>query len=289
MNNIRPLRIALTKGRLETKSIESFEFKGIDCTELRNKGRKLVFSLDFAGVPVDVILVKSVDVITYVENGFCDIGIVGKDSILEFGKQFYEVKDLQYGKCKIVFAGMKSLADNPDLWILDIMLPDIDGFGVCQLMRKKSAVPIIFLSAMDGEEQLVKGYDCLADDYVTKPFSMPILLRKIAAIFRRNDITDRKDDSQQITYKKLLIDRELMEVTVNGRKVNLTVREFNLLCLFAEHPGHVYSREMIIDSVWSYNDAVEDRVVDSHIKNLRQKIGGEYIETVRGIGYRAAK
>lgn len=176
-----------------------------------------------------------------------------------------------------------------DLVILDIMLPDIDGFGVCQLMRKKSAVPIIFLSAMDGEEQLVKGYDCLADDYVTKPFSMPILLRKIAAIFRRNDITDRKDDSQQITYKKLLIDRELMEVTVNGRKVNLTVREFNLLCLFAEHPGHVYSREMIIDSVWSYNDAVEDRVVDSHIKNLRQKIGGEYIETVRGIGYRAAK
>lgn len=116
MNNIRPLRIALTKGRLENKSIESFEKNGIDCTELRNKGRKLVFSLNFDGIPVDVILVKSVDVITYVENGFCDIGIVGKDSILEYGKHFYEVKDLQFGKCKIVFAGMKCLAENPDLF-----------------------------------------------------------------------------------------------------------------------------------------------------------------------------
>ncbi len=179
--------------------------------------------------------------------------------------------------------------DKFDLVLLDIMIPDIDGYGVCRLIRKKSEVPIIFLSAMDGEEQLVKGYDCLADDYVTNPFSMPILLRKIAAILRRKENSGKADHTQQITYKKIVIDRELMEVTVDGKPVSLTGKEFELLCLFVEHPGRVYSREMIIDEVWQFNDAVEDRVVDSHIKNLRHKIGEEYIETVRGVGYRAAR
>lgn len=174
-----------------------------------------------------------------------------------------------------------------DLVLLDIMLPEIDGFGVCQLIRRKSDVPVIFLSALDGEEQLIKGYDYMADDYVTKPFSMPVLLRKIAAVIRRRN--DTGDASQKIRYKDILIDKDTMEVTLGGREIKLTVKEYEILCLFAENPGKVYTREALIDRIWPYNEAVEDRVIDSHIKNLRRKIGEDYIETVRGAGYRASR
>lgn len=174
-----------------------------------------------------------------------------------------------------------------DLVLLDIMLPEIDGFGVCQLIRRKSDVPVIFLSALDGEEQLIKGYDHMADDYVTKPFSMPVLLRKIAAVIRRG--RDREAPGSKIRYKDLLIDKETMEVTLGGREIRLTVKEYEILCLFAENPGKVFSRELLIDRIWPYNEAVEDRVIDSHIKNLRRKIGEDYIETVRGAGYRASR
>lgn len=174
-----------------------------------------------------------------------------------------------------------------DLVLLDIMLPEIDGFGVCQLIRRKSDVPVIFLSALDGEEQLIKGYDHMADDYVTKPFSMPVLLRKIAAVIRRRN--DTGDASQKIRYKDILIDKDTMEVTLGGREIKLTVKEYEILCLFAGNPGKVYTREALIDRIWSYNEAVEDRVIDSHIKNLRRKIGEDYIETVRGAGYRASR
>lgn len=174
-----------------------------------------------------------------------------------------------------------------DLVLLDIMLPEIDGFGVCQLIRRKSDVPVIFLSALDGEEQLIKGYDYMADDYVTKPFSMPVLLRKIAAVIRRRK--DPEDLSQKIRYKDLLIDKDTMEVTLKGRQIKLTIKEYEILCLFTGNPGKVFSREMLIDRIWPYNEAVEDRVIDSHIKNLRRKIGEDYIETVRGAGYRASR
>lgn len=174
-----------------------------------------------------------------------------------------------------------------DLVLLDIMLPEIDGFGVCQLIRRKSDVPVIFLSALDGEEQLIKGYDHMADDYVTKPFSMPVLLRKIAAVIRRG--RDREAPGSKIRYKDILIDKDTMEVTLGGREIRLTVKEYEILCLFAENPGKVFSRELLIDRIWPYNEAVEDRVIDSHIKNLRRKIGEDYIETVRGAGYRASR
>ncbi len=116
MNNARPLRIALTKGRLEEKTVSLFESKGVDCAALRDKGRKLVFPVTFGDIKAEVILVKPIDVITYVENGMCDLGIVGKDTIMEHGNSFYEIADLGFGKCRMAFAGKKEYADNPDLF-----------------------------------------------------------------------------------------------------------------------------------------------------------------------------
>ncbi len=172
-----------------------------------------------------------------------------------------------------------------DLVLLDIMIPKIDGFGVCEVIKKQSDVPVMFLSALNDDKSQIKGYDLMADDYVTKPFSMPILIRKINALLRRNDTTGARKDPL-LVCGDILINTDTMEVTVAGTPVELTSREFDLLCTFAKNPGRVYSREMLLDLLWDYDSLVDERIVDCHIKNLRHKMGGDYIETVRGKGYR---
>lgn len=172
-----------------------------------------------------------------------------------------------------------------DLVLLDIMIPKIDGFGVCEVIKKQSDVPVMFLSALNDDKSQIKGYDLMADDYVTKPFSMPILIRKINALLRRNDTNGARKDPL-LVCGDILINTDTMEVTVAGTPVELTSREFDLLCTFAKNPGRVYSREMLLDLLWDYDSLVDERIVDCHIKNLRHKMGGDYIETVRGKGYR---
>ena len=172
-----------------------------------------------------------------------------------------------------------------DLVLLDIMIPKIDGFGVCEVIKKQSDVPVMFLSALNDDKSQIKGYDLMADDYVTKPFSMPILIRKINALLRRNDTSGSRKDPL-LVCGDILINTDTMEVTVAGTPVDLTSREFDLLCTFAKNPGRVYSREMLLDLLWDYDSLVDERIVDCHIKNLRHKMGGYYIETVRGKGYR---
>ena len=156
-----------------------------------------------------------------------------------------------------------------DLVLLDIMLPKIDGFGVCELIRQESQVPILMLTALDGEAEQLRGFDLEIDDYVTKPFSMPVLLKKIAAILRRAGGVS--------TAPPLL------------RYGELTAREFELLHTFLSSPGRVFTREVLLAKLWGYDFFGDERVVDSHIKNLRHKLGIDCIETVRGVGYRAAK
>ena len=172
-----------------------------------------------------------------------------------------------------------------DLVLLDIMIPKIDGFGVCEVIKKQSDVPVMFLSALNDDKSQIKGYDLMADDYVTKPFSMPILIRKINALLRRNDTNGARKDPL-LVCGDILINTDTMEVSVAGTPVDLTSREFDLLCTFAKNPGRVYSREMLLDLLWDYDSLVDERIVDCHIKNLRHKMGGDYIETVRGKGYR---
>ncbi len=172
-----------------------------------------------------------------------------------------------------------------DLVILDIMIPKIDGFGVCEVIRKKSDVPIVFLSALDDEKSLMRGYDISADDYVTKPFSMPVFMRKVRAILKRKR---SNDDADRITYGRVVMVPDRMLCTVDGKEIDLTSKEYELLLIMIKRPGYVYTRDMLLDMVWDYNVYVDERIVDSHIKNIRRKIGIDIIETVRGRGYRVA-
>ncbi|HHV10932.1 MAG TPA: response regulator transcription factor [Clostridiales bacterium] len=173
-----------------------------------------------------------------------------------------------------------------DLVLLDIMLPKIDGFGVCELLRRESAVPIIMLTALDGEAEQIKGFDLHVDDYVTKPFSMPILLRKIAAVLRR---FGGGLESRRISYQDILLDLDERSCRVGSELVELTQREFDLLVELIKAPGRVLTREVLLNRIWSYEFLGDERIVDSHIKNLRKKLQTDCVETVRGVGYRVAK
>ncbi len=177
-------------------------------------------------------------------------------------------------------------AQSYDLVLLDILLPKIDGFEVCAQIRRQSQVPILMLTALDGEMQQLRGFGLDVDDYVTKPFSMPVLLEKIRVILRRSGGTQAEACLQ---YKDIIINLDTREVLLDGRPLELTAREFDLLHTFLAAPGRVFTREMLLAKLWGYDFYGDVRVVDSHIKNLRHKLGQDYIETVRGVGYRAAK
>ena len=173
-----------------------------------------------------------------------------------------------------------------DLVLLDVMLPKIDGFGVCEVIRRQSQIPVLMLTALEGEEDQLRGFGMDIDDYVTKPFSMPVLLEKIRVILRRSS---GKDEENCLCYRDLTINLDTREVFQSGEKRELTVREFELLHVFISAPGRAFTREMLLARIWGYDFYGDERVVDCHIKNLRHKLAGEYIETVRGVGYRAGK
>lgn len=172
-----------------------------------------------------------------------------------------------------------------DLILLDIMLPKIDGFGVCELIRKQSQVPIIMLTALGGEEEQIRGLDLQVDDYITKPFSVPILIRKIAAVLRRSGQT-QDEGHKTIAYQNLLLDLDNYTAMVDGTAYELTQREFEVLRELLTHQGRIMTRQNLLDKLWRYDFYGNERVVDTHIKNLRKKLGIEFIQTVRGVGYK---
>ncbi len=175
-----------------------------------------------------------------------------------------------------------------DLVLLDLMLPKIDGYGVCEVIRQKSNVPIIMLTALDSEQNQIKGLDLQADDYITKPFSMPVLLRKIAAVLRR---TARQDETPQtLSYKTLTLDLGAYRVYSEQGNIDLTPREFEILRELILHKGRILTRQNLLQMLWKYEFLGDERIVDTHIKNLRKKLGeADYIETIRGVGYRIDK
>ena len=173
-----------------------------------------------------------------------------------------------------------------DLILLDLMLPKIEGYGVCELIRRESDVPVIMVTALDTEENQIRGFDLQIDDYVTKPFSMPILLRKIAAVLRR---TGSDAESRQLIYRDIVMDLDAYRVTVDGALLDLTTREFELLKELLQNQRRVLTRSVLLGQLWNYDFIGDERIVDSHIKNLRKKLNRDYIETVRGVGYRVEK
>ena len=175
-----------------------------------------------------------------------------------------------------------------DLVLLDVMLPKIDGFAVCEFIRKQSQVPIIMLTALSGEEEQIRGLDLQVDDYITKPFSMPILIRKIAAVLRRSG-GPPEDEHKTISYQNLVLDYDNYTATVDGAVYELTQREFEVLKELLTNQGRILTRQNFLDKLWRYDFYGDERVVDNHIKNLRKKLGIDFIQTIRGVGYKIDK
>ena len=175
-----------------------------------------------------------------------------------------------------------------DLILLDIMLPKIDGFTVCELIRRQSQIPIIMLTALSGEEEQIRGLDLQVDDYITKPFSMPVLVRKIAAVLRRSG-QGQEERHHTLVYRNLVLDLDSYLAAVDGREYELTQREFEILRELLTHQGRVMTRQNLLDRLWRYDFYGDERVVDTHIKNLRKKLGIDFIQTIRGVGYKIEK
>ena len=181
----------------------------------------------------------------------------------------------------------KSLQDKkPDLVLLDIMLPDKDGMSILKELRASSHtdnLPVIMLTAKSGQMDKIKGLDAGADDYITKPFDVLELISRVKAILRR---INKKETITE--YKEIFVDTDKRQVIVNNQLISLTYKEFELLQLLLNNKGIVLGREKIMNEVWGINYEGETRTVDVHIRTLRQKLGdaGNYIETVRNVGYR---
>lgn len=185
----------------------------------------------------------------------------------------------------------------PDLIILDIMMPGLDGYAVCRQIRDIVPCPIIFLSARQSEMDKVKGLALGGDDYITKPFGLKELSARIAAHLRREQRAILQSESREkrhLAFPGLIIDLQSRECKVHGKPIALTKREFDILELLALHPGQVFSRDQIYEKIWGYDAEGDSATVAEHIKNIRSKFskyaaGTEYISTVWGIGYRFNK
>lgn len=184
----------------------------------------------------------------------------------------------------------KSLAGAlPDLVVLDLMLPDADGIDICKDMKRDArtaGIPVVMLTARGDELDRVLGLEIGADDYVTKPFSPKELVARVKAVLRRHD-TGKQRDTIELTAG-VVMDPNRYEVSVHGRRLELTTTEFKLLEILAERRGWVFSRDEILSRLWGDEKAVIDRTVDVHVTNLRKKLGkaGRLIENVRGVGYK---
>lgn len=207
-------------------------------------------------------------------------------------KQGYLVECAGDGQSAI----LKAKQHQPDLILLDIMLPGMDGFEVCRILRKDMLVPILMLTARDDEIDRVVGLEVGADDYLTKPFSMRELIARIKALLRRakimQDINPAEGQDRKIyTFDNLVIDENRREVSLDGQALNLKPKEYDLLLFLGQHKGQVLSREMILEKVWGWDYFGDSRTVDVHIRWLREKIETDpakpkRIITSRSAGYR---
>lgn len=171
-----------------------------------------------------------------------------------------------------------------DLMILDVMMPNLDGFFVCRMAREMSNLPIIMLTARSAEDDKLKGYEYGADDYMTKPFSPRILLAKVSALLHRSSAAS----AGTVHAGKIMLQPGARKVCLAGQEISLTHKEYELLSFFMANPGQIFSREQLLNRIWGYDFAGTTRTVDTHIKTLRQKLGdeGRHIVTLIRSGYK---
>jgi len=214
-------------------------------------------------------------------------------------RQGYQVVTAKDGRSALTFARQ----EKPDLIVLDVMLPGIDGFEVCRILRKEFSFPILMLTARTEEVDKIVGLEMGADDYLTKPFSMRELLARVKALLRRVDLirealnsenagtSDLEESIPLLTFDNLEIDQNRREVRLNGAPLRLKPKEFDLILFLARHQGIALSRDLILERVWGWTYDGNSRTVDVHVRWLREKIEADpgnarRILTIRGIGYR---
>jgi two-component system, OmpR family, alkaline phosphatase synthesis response regulator PhoP len=209
--------------------------------------------------------------------------------ILEFirynlEKEGFEVYTASNGKDAVKVAEKEM----PSLIILDVMMPDMDGVETCVRMRENTKLNgslITFLTARNEDYTQIAGFDAGADDYITKPIKPRVLVSRVKALLRRASGASKEENSLQ-DLGGLVIDRDKYVIFKNGVEINLPKKEFELLALLASKPGNVFPREMILENVWGGEVIVGDRTIDVHVRKLREKIGEDYIKTIKGVGYK---
>ena len=178
----------------------------------------------------------------------------------------------------------------PDLVLLDVMMPVMDGWQLCRAIREESDVPVIMLTAKSETDDKVAGLKSGADDYITKPFEMKEVLARIEAVMRRSARPENKSTSRRLEFDKLTIDMDAFELTVDGKKVDTPPKEMELLFYLASSPNRVYTRNQLLDEVWGFDYFGDSRTVDVHVKRLREKLEGVSekwcLKTVWGVGYK---
>ena len=180
----------------------------------------------------------------------------------------------------------KFRAGSFSLVLLDLMLPKLDGYGVCEQIRAVSDVPVIMITALSGEEAEVRAFELRADDYITKPFSLRLVLMRVEAVLRRAGGKADEGGREILRRGAVEMDTAAHRVSLDGEDVPLTNTEYRLLELFLRNPGRVFTREGLLSRVWGYDFIGDESTVNIHIMNLRRKLGSNLIETVRGVGYR---
>ena len=209
-------------------------------------------------------------------------------------KTYLEADDYQVDLANDGLDGMKKFQmGNYQLVLLDVMMPQIDGYMVLEMIRQTSNVPVMMITAMEKEEDQMKAFDLQADDYIIKPFAMELVLRRISAVLRRakvhTEVEDDKIEDYILQYGDLCLDKKRCRVFILDKGIPTTKKEFELLTLLLENPEQVFTREILLDQVWGYEFYGNPKIVNTHIQNLRKKLGGKYIEAVRGIGYTLCK
>ena len=181
-----------------------------------------------------------------------------------------------------------AMKKRPDLILLDIMLPKLDGLSVCKRVKNVYNVPVLMITAKDTENDMLTGFSVGGDDYISKPFSIKEVIARIKAILKRNSDTNDKESVRKLVFDELIIDLEIKEVELKEEKISLTKTEFEILALLAENPERLFSRAEIIEKAWSEMTYVTERTVDVHITRLRKKLGSysSFITNRSGYGYR---
>ncbi|QDD87293.1 response regulator transcription factor [Bacillus cereus] len=204
--------------------------------------------------------------------------------IQELIKQFLMTQ--QY-KVKVASDGLEGMKQfnklSFDLILLDVMMPNLNGFEVAKMIRSQSNIPIIMLTALEEEQDQMKGFDLGIDDYITKPFSFHVLMRRVEAVLRRSN---NQSTDNHFVFRELHVDGDAYKVYVNKAEVPLTTKEFEILQLLLQNEKKVLTRENIVEKIWGYEYAGDTRMIDTHMKNIRKKLDIPYIKTVKGIGYK---